>query len=41
MPFKTLVTSIIDRAGTLEDLRREIIVENIRLVFCEKRRDER
>jgi hypothetical protein len=41
MHFKTLVTSIIDRAGTLDDLRREIIVENIRLVFCEKRRDKR
>jgi hypothetical protein len=36
-----LVTSIIDRAGTLDDLRQEIIVENIRLVFCEKRRDKR
>jgi hypothetical protein len=41
MPFNALVTSIIDRGRTLDDLRREIMVENIRLVFCEKRRDER
>jgi hypothetical protein len=40
MPFNTLVTSIIDRGGTLDNLRREIIVENVRLVFCEKRREE-
>jgi hypothetical protein len=36
VPFNTLVTSIIDRGRSLDDLRRMIIVECVRLVFCGK-----
>jgi hypothetical protein len=41
MPFNASVTSIIDHGGSLDSLRRDVIVKNIRLVFCEKRWDKR
>jgi hypothetical protein len=40
MPFNKLVTSIIDRGRTLDNLRQEIIFENVCLFFCDKRQDE-
>jgi hypothetical protein len=36
MPFNTLATSIIDRGGSSDNLRQEIIVDNARLVFVRK-----